>query len=110
MPYARNARNDNTDLSNPKVQAFGAMTKNQQLLHLQHRHGASGLVSDPDAYHATCHGAVCEHEHGEPAMSAEQIERQKRMAWAADIRNPAFEGNLAHFDERDYWPEGDGMV
>jgi hypothetical protein len=61
-----NDNNDRTDLASSLVQPFAAMTGNQRLLHVEHRHGARGL-KDPnkwEAWHKAAHQAELSHTHG----------------------------------------------
>ena len=56
------------------VVPFVRMTGNNQLLHLEARHSARGLIRDPDAYHSTCHGsAVADHVHSVAELEAAEM-------------------------------------
>jgi hypothetical protein len=70
---SRPAAGERTDLANTSVQPFAWMSANQQLLHCEKRHGATGLRSQASwsEWHRSAHSAELAHEHSEGGNAPE---------------------------------------
>ena len=124
-------------LENQQVQAFTRMSYNEKLLHIEKRHGAPGLVgmmsqAALDIRHDLEHRQQeFDHEHSAapsaipgkgvpaarflpPVAAPHPTERQRRSAFATDIRFADVDRlggeRLWDADRPELWAEGDGMV